>query len=163
MSDAIDQVDELASKTSSNLSLQPGSATSSTRDEPSPNGSLTSSNSSSSPNPSPSTGSSRQYHSVGPGSGGPQTRTNNVGTGGPSSNSFRGPSASPTGGSTSAQVATGGPGSRTRATEITRQLASTRLPPSLQARLAAVSATKDVALLDTDHLLFQFHVFFAEC
>ncbi|UZJ52577.1 hypothetical protein CBS101457_001897 [Exobasidium rhododendri] len=77
----------------------------------------------------------RQTQSVGGGSGGPPPRLNNAGTGGPGANSYRG--GGPSNGPGSMNIGTGGPGSRTRANEMTRQLASTRLPPSLQARLAA--------------------------
>lgn len=138
MSTSDESIDALANQTQSSLSLsstsghlsQDSTATSSSGSSP-----LNSSeaNSSSPNSSSPSLNSPRQFHGIGSGSGGPPSRANNIGTGGPSSRS--GPSPGPN----SVNVATGGPGSRTRANEMTRQLASTRLPPSLQARLAAVS------------------------
>lgn len=133
-------IDTLTDQTQTGLSLSStpvnqdsSSATSSAGASPQ-NGSAESTSTSPSPGSSPSLNSSRQFHSIGSASGGPPPRANNIGTGGPSSRSGVSP-----GPNNVNNVATGGPGSRTRANEMTRQLASTRLPPSLQARLAAVS------------------------
>jgi hypothetical protein len=129
-------VDSLVGQTQSSLSLS-SSAGKSDADAQSPSNSsspTTSNGSISSLSPT-SPKSSRQSYGIGSGSGGPPPRPNNIGTGGPS---FRGGPAS--GGPPSANnMATGGPGSRMRANEMTKQLASTKLPPGLQARLAAVS------------------------
>lgn len=143
MSGTGNSVESLIGQTQSSLSLS-SSAENSNADVPSPlttssptnsNGSSTTSSLSSASLSPTSPSSSRHFHGIGSGSGGPPTRPNNIGTGGPS---FRGGPAS--GGPPSANnMATGGPGSRMRANEMTKQLASTKLPPGLQARLAAVS------------------------
>lgn len=78
---------------------------------------------------------SRQINAIGSGGGGPPPRLSSASV---SSPSIQSPSIRPaSGGPGRIGSGGGGPGSRVSANEMTRQMASTKLPPSLQARLAA--------------------------
>jgi mitogen-activated protein kinase kinase len=78
---------------------------------------------------------SRQMNAIGSGGGGPPARLNSPSV---SSSNTQSPNLRlASGGPGRIGSGGGGPGSRTSANEMTRQMASTKLPPSLQARLAA--------------------------
>lgn len=84
----------------------------------------------------------RQLNAIGSGGGGPPARLSSPSASSTSSSSLRaGIGRMGSGGPPTMGMGSGGPGPRTMADEKTRQMASaTKFPPSLQARLAAVSS-----------------------